>query len=67
MKPTAAALGGDIATIATAGRVSTAAPRMEASQMNGGPPPGAVLANRFQSACAPAATSTSASAAAGTG
>ncbi len=66
MNATAAALGGETATMTSAAGVSTATARMEASQMNAAPPPGAVFASRFQRACAPAASSTSPSASAGT-
>ena len=47
-------------------RREQAAPMTDASHTNAVPPPGAVFATRFQSAWAPAATSTSASAAADT-
>ena len=47
----------------SAGGASTQAPKIDASQTNAVPPPGAVFATRFQSAWAPAASSTSPSAA----
>ena len=66
MNHTAARPGGEVAMSTSAGGASTHAPKIDASQTNAVPPPGAVLATRFQSACAPAASSTSPSAAADT-
>ena len=62
MNATAAALGGETAASTTAAGVRIAAPSTEASHTKAVPPPGAVFATRFQSACAPAASSTRASA-----
>ena len=63
MNATAGALGGEPRASTTAAGVRIAAPSTEASHTNAVPPPGAVFAIRFQSACAPAARSTRASAA----